>query len=137
MMNIPLTFEVILYLNSYYFGFFSVCEICMNLVKYINTNGDIERFETDFSILASVFVIEIFRVILAQRGNLTEKKWTVFLALLLTIPSAAGVIYLIFLQTEVLRFEYILCSIQLCMELLEIGTGIIVLSPICKTPQYY
>ncbi|KAK9891720.1 hypothetical protein WA026_016516 [Henosepilachna vigintioctopunctata] len=137
MMNIPLTFEVLLYLNSYYFGLFSVCEICMNIVKYVNRNGDIDRFETDFSILTSVCVIEIFRVILAQRGNLTEKKWTVFLALLLTIPSAAGVIYLIFLQTEVLRFEYILCTIQLSMELMEIGTGILVLLPFCKTPQYY
>lgn len=72
-MNTSLTFEVLLYLNSYYFGLFAVCEIGMNIVKYINFSN-LEHFSTDFGILMAVCVIELFRVVLARRGNLTEKS---------------------------------------------------------------
>lgn len=72
-MNTSLTFEVLLYLNSYYFGLFAVCEIGMNIVKYVNFNDE-HHFSTDFGILMAVCVIEVFRVILARRGNLTEKS---------------------------------------------------------------
>lgn len=70
-MNASLIFEVLLYLNSYYFGLFAVCEIGMNVVKAINLT--LPNFETDFGVLLAVCVLELFRVILARRGNLTEK----------------------------------------------------------------
>nr|CAI5849506.1 unnamed protein product [Callosobruchus analis] len=72
-MNVSLTFEVLLYLNSYYFGLFAVCELGMNAVKYINF-GSIQHYSTDFGVLFGVCFIEILRVILASRGNLTEKS---------------------------------------------------------------
>ncbi|KAJ8956520.1 hypothetical protein NQ318_019239 [Aromia moschata] len=135
-MNTSLTFEVLLYLNSYYFGLFAVCEVGMNVVKYVNFNG-LHHFTTDFGVLMAVCVIELFRVILARRGNLTEKTWPVILAILLTIPSVLGVVYLMIWQSEVLRFEYIICTIQLGLCVLEIITGILCLFPCCKTPEYY
>lgn len=72
-MNTSLTFEVLLYLNSYYFGLFVVCEIAMNIVKYINF-ATLEHFSTDFGVLGAVCAIELFRVILARKGNLTERS---------------------------------------------------------------
>jgi transmembrane protein 216 len=72
-MNTSLTFEVLLYLNSYYFGLFAVCETGMNVVKYMNF-PDLKHFSTDFGILMAVCVIELFRVILARKGNLTERS---------------------------------------------------------------
>lgn len=72
-MNTSLTFEVLLYLNSYYFGLFAVCEIGMNIVKYVNFSN-IEHFSMDFGILMGVCVIELFRVLLARIGNLTERS---------------------------------------------------------------
>lgn len=136
MMNISLTFEVLLYLNSHYFGFFAFCELLMFAVKYFNRNNNFERYQTDFSIFSFICIIEVFRIILARRGNLTDKKWTVFIALLLTIPSGAGILFLVFLQTTILRFEYTLCFIQLAMEILEIVNGILILLPFNKTSQY-
>ncbi|KAJ8918979.1 hypothetical protein NQ315_016883 [Exocentrus adspersus] len=135
-MNTSLTFEVLLYLNSYYFGLFAVCELGMNIVKYVNFTNE-HHFSTDFGILMAVCVIELFRVILARRGNLTEKNWPVVLAILLTIPSVLGVVYLMIWQSEVLRFEYIICTIQLGLCVLEIITGILCLFPCCKAPEYY
>lgn len=72
-MNTSLTFEVLLYLNSYYFGLFAVCEIGMNIVKAVNLNLT-SSFTSDFGILLSVCTLELFRVVLARRGNLTEKS---------------------------------------------------------------
>lgn len=71
-MNIALTFEVLLYLNSYYFGLFAVCEIGMNIVKAINL--ELHNFTTDFGVLLGVCLLELFRVILARKGNLTERS---------------------------------------------------------------
>lgn len=77
-MNIALTFEVLLYLNSYYFGLFAVCEIGMNIVKAINL--DLNNFTTDFGVLLGVCLLELFRVILARKGNLTERSKYLFLS---------------------------------------------------------
>lgn len=63
--------------------------------------------------------------------------WPVFIALLLTIPSALGIVYFILWQSTVLRFEYIICSIQLSLQVAEIIFGILCLLPFCKTPEYY
>ncbi|KAI7815101.1 transmembrane protein, partial [Rhyzopertha dominica] len=116
-MNASLTFEVLLYLNSYYFGLFAVCEIGINVVKAINLSS--ENSAEDFGILLAVCALELFRVVLARRGNLTEKKWPVIIALLLTIPSAVAIVYFILWQTTVLRFEYIICTIQLALQVAE------------------
>lgn len=70
-MNTSLTFEVLLYLNSYYFGLFAVCEIGINIVKAINL--PLPNFQIDFSILLAVCVLELIRVVIARKGNLTEK----------------------------------------------------------------
>lgn len=67
-MNVGLTFEVLLYLNSYYFGLFAVCEIGINVVKAINQ--PLPSFGTDLGILLGVCVLEVFRVIIARKGNL-------------------------------------------------------------------
>lgn len=72
-MNVSLTFEVLLYLNSYYFGLFAVCELGMNAVKYFSFNS-LHHYTTDFGVLMGVLCIEILRVLLASRGNLTERS---------------------------------------------------------------
>ncbi|KAF5275983.1 hypothetical protein FQA39_LY00779 [Lamprigera yunnana] len=133
-MNASLTFEVLLYLNSYYFGLFAVCEIGMNIVKAINLS--LPNFETDFGILLAVCMLELFRVILARKGNFTEKAWPVILAIMLTVPSAIGVVYFVFWQSVVLRLEYIICGIQFVFQIAEIFFGILCLLPVCKTQEY-
>ncbi|XP_072377688.1 transmembrane protein 216-like [Diabrotica undecimpunctata] len=135
-MNVSLTFEVLLYLNSYYFGLFAICEICMISVKYFSFIG-LDHYSTDFGVLIGVCFIEILRVLLASRGNLTERKWPVIVAILLTIPSVLGVVYLMMWQSEILRFEYVICGMQLGFCVAEIVTGIMCLFSCCQTPEYY
>lgn len=64
-------------------------------------------------------------------------EWPIFLALLLTIPSAVGIVYFVFWQTTILRFEYIICAIQLSLQGSEIVCGFLCLLPCCKPPEYY
>lgn len=64
-------------------------------------------------------------------------EWPVMLGILLTIPSTVGVLYLMVWQTEILRFEYIICAIQLTFCVAEIVTGILVLLACCQNPEYY
>lgn len=64
-------------------------------------------------------------------------EWPILIALLLTIPSAVGIVYFIFWQSTVLRFEYIICAIQLTLQGAEIIFGVLCLLPFCKTPEYY
>ncbi|CAH1174280.1 unnamed protein product [Phaedon cochleariae] len=135
-MNASLTFEVLLYLNSYYFGLFAVCELGMNAVKYINF-GNLHHYSTDFGVFIGVCFIEILRVLIARRGNLTERRWPVIVAILLTIPSIIGVVYLMIWQSEILRFEYIICAMQLGFCTAEIISGILCLFKCCQTPEYY
>lgn len=70
-MNVCLTFEVLLYLNSYYFGLFATCEIGINIFKSIN--HPLFHYSTDLGVLATVCILELIRIIIARRGNLTEK----------------------------------------------------------------
>ncbi|KAK4882100.1 hypothetical protein RN001_005419 [Aquatica leii] len=106
----------------------------MNIVKAINLS--LPNFETDFGILLAVCVLELFRVILARRGNFTEKAWPVILAISLTLPSAVGVVYFVFWQSVVLRLEYIICGIQFVFQIAEIIFGILCLLPVCKNQEY-
>lgn len=72
-MNTALTFEVLLYVNSYYFGLYAVCEIGMNAAKAINSPLPLEAFETDFYVLLGVFIIELIRLLITRKGNVSEK----------------------------------------------------------------
>lgn len=62
--------------------------------------------------------------------------WPVLVAILFTIPSAVGIVYFILWQSIVLRFEYIICSIQLALQVAEIVFGLFTLMP-CKSTEYF
>jgi len=84
----------------------------------------------DGIILILLGVLETFRILEGQKGNLTSLQGKISLAvsLGLSVPSAIAVIYFAAWQNYVLRLEMILCIIQLCMQVLEfvIGVGVLV-----------
>jgi transmembrane protein 216 len=84
----------------------------------------------DGIILALLAVLESFRLLEGQKGNLTHHQGRISLAvsLGLTVPSAIAVIYFAAWQNYVLRLEIILCIVQLIMQVLQfvIGIGVLV-----------
>ncbi|XP_043277934.1 transmembrane protein 216-like [Venturia canescens] len=130
--NSSLTYEILMYLNSFYFGMFAVCELGMGLFKAINLpSPGSGTTAIEFSLLVFLIATEGGRVYLGRKGNLTERGLPIFLGILLTIPSALATLYFLFWQNYVLRLEMILCSIQLVLLITEL-----VISVMCLVAIY-
>lgn len=120
MINPCLAYEVLMYLNSYYFGTFVVCEITMEISKLIFVpTVPISNLLQEYGILLLLCAVESVRIYLGRKGNLTETIIPIIISIVLTFPSALGVVYFLLWQSYVLRLETILCSIQLVMLALE------------------
>lgn len=73
-MNTSLLYEILLYLNSFYFGMFAICELAVFLIKAVNLTLPSGTLESELSILLFLFVIEAIRIFLGRKGNLTENS---------------------------------------------------------------
>lgn len=72
MANASLAYEILLYLNSFYFGMFAACEIGMGVLKGINLNYTPQQLQTDACILVAILTIETIRVFFGRKGSLSE-----------------------------------------------------------------
>lgn len=72
MANASLAYEILLYLNSFYFGMFAACEIGMGVLKGINLNYSPKELQTDACILVAILIIETIRVYFGRKGSLSE-----------------------------------------------------------------
>jgi len=64
-------------------------------------------------------------LIVARKGNLTEKIVGVIVSILLSVPAILGAIFYLYWQTYVTRADVILASIQLAFVGLELLFGIV------------
>ncbi|KAK0181608.1 hypothetical protein PV327_003879 [Microctonus hyperodae] len=133
--NSSLTYEILMYLNSFYFGMFAVCELGMGLFKATNLPSPSSGTAiTEFSLLLFLIITEGGRVYLGRKGNLTERGLPILLGIVLTIPSALATLYFLFWQNYVLRLEMILCSIQLVLLTAELIISVMCLIAIYRPP---
>jgi transmembrane protein 216 len=134
--NASLTYEILLYLNSFYFGMFGGCEIGMALLKAVNLKFPQGALAIDTTILVVTFVIETLRIYLGRKGALSDYGWQVLTSVVLTVPSALGICYLLFFQTETLNLELILCALMLLLQLTELFFAIMFVFTICRPVSY-
>lgn len=73
MANSSLTYEILLYLNSFYFGLLAACEIGMAVLKAINLNYTAQQLQLDGIILVTILTLETVRVYLGRKGSLAER----------------------------------------------------------------
>lgn len=80
MVNASLTYEILLYINSFYFGLFATCELGTLILKtvlisdkYKTDNTYPMRLGQDYGVLVGLFIIEAARLILGRKGSLSEK----------------------------------------------------------------
>ncbi|KAL0113007.1 hypothetical protein PUN28_012325 [Cardiocondyla obscurior] len=131
--NSSLTYEILMYLNSFYFGMFAVCELCMGMFKAINLpSPGGGKTLLEFALLLFLILTESGRIYLGRKGNLTERGLPILIGIILTIPSALATLYFLRFQYYVLRLEVILCSIQLVLLASEIFTAIMCLIAIYR-----
>lgn len=130
-MEAPLMFEVLMYLNSYYFGMFSMFEfslICAKSVDEYNQKNvayTLNEFGTNMTVFVFLCLIEVFRTFLSRRDNAADKAICVVLSLILTVPSAVGVLYFVLWQKKIFRLENILGCIQLVLQATQVFFGIV------------
>ncbi|XP_066587181.1 transmembrane protein 216-like [Prorops nasuta] len=134
--NSSLTYEILMYLNSFYFGMFAVCELGMSAFKAANLPpppGDEKNntMKIEFGLLFLLIATEGARIYLGRKGNLTERALPILIGIVLTVPSSLATLYFLFWQNYVLRLELILCSIQLVLLASEL-----VISILCLITMY-
>ncbi|PNF23604.1 hypothetical protein B7P43_G04944 [Cryptotermes secundus] len=135
-MNSSLIYEILLYLNSFYFGMFALCEFGMGIFKAVNLPYPTGTVISEFLLLLFLCCTEFVRIFLGRKGNLTERGLAVLVSIGLTVPSIFGVLYFLIWQTYVLRLEVVLCAIQLILQGLEVGFALLCLLSFYKSGAY-
>ena len=131
-----LTYEILMYLNSFYFGMFATCELCMGIYKAANLpSPGTSKLLTEFALLLFLLSTEGGRIYLGRKGNLMERGLLFLLAIALTVPSSLVTLYFLFWQHYTLRLEVILCSIQIVLLSIELVIAILCLITIYRPHQ--
>lgn len=77
MVNASLAYEILLYINSFYFGLFAACELGSLVLKSIliapKYGEGYALIGRDYGVLLGLFVVEGARLILGRRGSLSER----------------------------------------------------------------
>lgn len=79
MVNSSLAYEILLYINSFYFGLFATCELGTLILKSVliiekyNVGQDPTKLGRDYGVLFGLFVVEALRLLLGRKGSLSEK----------------------------------------------------------------
>merc|ERR1711976_617697 len=132
-----LPFQILLYLNGWYFGLFFILEIATFIYK-----GRTLPYPREGVLAAEIILVfilaalEAMRLFFGQKVNLTERVVAVVVSLLLALPSLFGTLYLLLWQTYVLRSEVILVSIQLTFIGLELIFSIISMVTFARAAPY-
>ncbi|XP_005109190.1 transmembrane protein 216 isoform X2 [Aplysia californica] len=128
-----LPFQILLYLNGWYFVFFFVCEILLFVFKGETLPYASNVLAAEILLLFLLAIIEGLRLFFGRRGNLTEQIVGVIVFLVLSVPTIFGVLFFWLWQTYVLRAEVILTAIQIAFIGLEIIIGIISMITFAKS----
>lgn len=136
MVNSSLGYEILLYLNTYYYCFFAVAEVGVFIFKINHLPYPAGVLISEILILLLLTCTEASRIFVGRKGNLTEKIFSIVISIGLTVPSIIGVLYFLRWQTYVLRLEVILCGIQLILEGLELCFASLCLLRFCRAPLY-
>ncbi|XP_055545482.1 transmembrane protein 216-like [Wyeomyia smithii] len=134
--NPSLTYEILLYLNSFYFGMFATCELGMMTLKAVNLPYPHQVLVQETIILLALCLVETIRIIFGRKGSLSDHGWQVILSVILTIPCALGVSYLLFYQLHRLRLEYILCALMLSLHTAELLFALLFICSLCRPVSY-
>ncbi|XP_011314528.1 transmembrane protein 216-like isoform X1 [Fopius arisanus] len=133
--NSSLTYEILMYLNSFYFGIFALSELTMGIIKAIEIpSPNSGTTITEFSLLIFLVATEGGRVYLGRKGNLTGKGLLILLGIALTIPCVLANLYFLFWQSCVFRLEVILCSIELVLLTSELVISVMCLIAVNRPP---
>jgi len=72
MVNASLTYEILLYLNSFYFGMFAACEFGMGVLKAVNLPYPEGILMKEAFLVLGLCLLESIRIYLGRHGSLSD-----------------------------------------------------------------
>lgn len=125
MVQSSLPFEILLYLNYYYFLTFVICECILYLLKLSHLSYSTDAIVIDCFVFIFFCSVQFCRIHTGRKGNFTGKNTIIIVSLLLVIPSLIGILYIVLIQLKVFRIEVILCYVEVTLEFTELCFGLL------------
>ncbi|XP_025835055.1 uncharacterized protein LOC112905908 [Agrilus planipennis] len=135
-MDALLVFDVLMYVNLYYYPMSATCNSIITFAKY-QSIIDTPLIGRDTAVQGAILLSELLKLILYKKIKDFKKGLAITLAVFLTIVSITGLLYIFTIQHPVLRLEYILDSMMLILLLGEVFYGVGALLPCFKEKEFY
>lgn len=68
-----LTYEIFMYLNSFYFGMFSACELGIGILKAVNLDYEASILQKELCLLIGMILVESIRIYFGRHGSLSDR----------------------------------------------------------------
>ncbi|XP_051941007.1 transmembrane protein 216 isoform X4 [Hippocampus zosterae] len=128
--------QVLLYLNCWYFAAFFLATILMFIYKGLLLPYPASNLILDVALLFLFLGLEILRIFYGWKGNLCEHAVTTAVSLFLLLPCITLSAYFLFLQSLVLRLEFLLGLVLLGFYSLQFLLSILALSAFARSKVY-
>ncbi|XP_038663532.1 transmembrane protein 80-like isoform X2 [Scyliorhinus canicula] len=115
--SIPL--QIVYYFNVFYYSFYFLATLLMVIYKSQVFSFPDGNLALDLILLILMVILEVIRLYLGFKGNLTEEALPIVTSLVLTIGSLLLCLYFLFWQTYVLKADVIINAILLVTYGLE------------------
>ncbi|XP_055306146.1 uncharacterized protein LOC129570523 [Sitodiplosis mosellana] len=140
MVDASLAYEILMYLNSFYFGLLAFVELGVFIYKLVKLGKRYSLIPTtliwDVGYLFGTTLLETIRIYLGRKSSLSKHGWQVIVSVILTFPCMAGIWYLIYFQEVSIQLEIILCALELMLQFTEIVYATIFTITACRPRTY-
>ncbi|XP_014782685.1 transmembrane protein 216 [Octopus bimaculoides] len=131
-----LSYQILLFLNQWYFGLFFILEIFIFIFKGETLPYAPGVLSLEVLLLFILLIIEQFRIFFGKKGNLTERINGVAMSIFLSLPSLSVTLYLTFWQSYVLQLEVILTAIEITFIGAEFIFGLLFIITFARAAPY-
>lgn len=150
-------YEILMYLNLYFFQLFATFKICCTVLKPLYLRYPENALTREASILLALIVVEAIRIVLGRRSSLSDRgklngfyllylpkitmfsfilAWQAIASVILTLPNLGIVIYLCFFQTYTLKLELIMSALMIALYSAELIFAFIFICTMCRPVSY-
>ena len=109
----PPVSKVLFYLDAYFSAIYFLLSIAFVIYKdarYYYSKGTVA---TEITITVLYGIVQYIRIFMGSKGNKTESLKSLIISMCLGVPACLAIVYLMALQTYVLRMDLILGIISL------------------------
>ncbi|XP_031331005.1 uncharacterized protein LOC116161700 isoform X1 [Photinus pyralis] len=129
-----LAFDVLIYLNVYFYPTFAIANVAMWAAKFTSSVFPTPDIEQDGLVMGTMVSSELFKLLLFRRLRETRAGISVVIAVLLTSITILCLLYVFLNQEPVLKLEYGMDSIMMVLLITEMFYGAFVFMPCCNKP---